>query len=1204
MFCERSRIGWPRFASAVAIAIAACGLTPTSAAADVQLVLPTTTLPGLRAAAAPLAAAQADLAAGLPGSLHSVAAGALNETAAARGAGFTLRSDAFVFGSPGGAARVLSAWRSARRARAAAFGYEARARRPVVVAWRDGDRIGVIALSASRRVSDPRAVAERYAVLANGWLRSPLPATAWGNVLAQIRPNGTVSKRTAEQAFVAVYGPLSGVAPPPGRRTVIPSGTLAAEWIMSYLKTLTRRQQRVVERMLGVRAPGRGAHAAILDDPDFHQDPVIQGIVDKWIGVESTMLGHPLGLKVIAGNTSTVVPGEYADTQRFNLDGSFGGPGAPQLCRIRVVPAGQKASSEFRSLFLAHEVFHCFQFDIMGSNGWTNLPAWIGEGTADWVALSVDPVPFNVGGVNLQTYIQTPLTPLFKRATDAVGFWGHADDVVPGLFKRLASIINAGSNEASFNLAVGSQDAFLSSWGSSPFRLNVTAPWEMHSPIDPPGFGTLPVGELIDPQILGGNGTVYAPPYTTMQYIVQTSPEEPVLHVVIKGHARLGTTDNYTDLENAWFCTAPGECFCPSGTTGPVPPTLPLAVSMGGRVALGISGDPDVPGTYGGLTSYPLSHFCRPNQPQPSPGSGGTGVDNGDPYISTFDGGGYGFQTAGEFTLVKSITDNLEIQSREVPYPKAFTEFRYRLAMNSAFAMRDGGAIVEVDTGAPQVLYIDHRRRFPADGQTIVLPGGGRVQYGAAQTIITWRDGTRARVFSIGNEGVNIAVTPSRRRAGLLRGLFGADDGHMSDDFISRNGHRYDAGAIQSVGLFVETKAQLHTLMTGFGRSWRITQRESLFVYPPGKNTRSYLVPGFPRLPVALHSFSRAVLAAAAAECRRAGVTNPTLLVGCEIDVAATGNHLLAATTGTLQHAAGIPAGPLTSPGVSPIPWTQLSAGTDSNSSFLLPAVALANPATGTVVAAFDRFAHGSIESDTFTAGSGGIGAVARQTPISGWTSTGDPVLFAAPGGGLQMIFSGLHSSDPSDPLTGTVIAPRLGDGSYGPPVLASSQIDADLGTVEGAVLASDGSTPLWATAQNQALAVYRGASNAVANDLAPEAPGRSYDPTLAYDRSGRLWIAWYMTPTGSSQTGLYMMQLDPATGAAAGPPLHVPSSDQINQLEEGRPAIACEQICRVVYVQMHGFNSNLLSWAPGDAAPVLVSRVPIAVLRPSRAAR
>ena len=181
MLRERSRTGWPRFAFAAAIAIAVLGLASASAPADVQLVLPTATLPGLRAAASPFAAAQANLAAGLPEPLSSVAAGALNETAVARGAGFRLRS----------------------------------------------------------------------------------------------------------------------------------------------------------------------AHAAILDDPGFHQDPAVQAIVDNWIGIESTMLGHPLGLKVIAGNTSTVVPGEWADTQRFNADGSFGGPGAPQLCRIRVVPAGQAASSEF-----------------------------------------------------------------------------------------------------------------------------------------------------------------------------------------------------------------------------------------------------------------------------------------------------------------------------------------------------------------------------------------------------------------------------------------------------------------------------------------------------------------------------------------------------------------------------------------------------------------------------------------------------------------------------------------------------------------------------------------------------------------------------------------------------------------------------------------------------------------------------------------
>ena len=93
----------------------------------------------------------------------------------------------------------------------------------------------------------------------------------------------------------------------------------------------------------------------------------------------------------------------------------------------------------------------------------------------------------------------------------------------------------------------------------------------------------------------------------------------------------------------------PGAMLLPEGRPGPVPPTLPLTLA-----ALGLSGDPEY-GTYGDFTSYTLSQFCQPKQPQP-PGHGGTGVSNGDPYITTFDGGGYGFQTAGEFTLVKSIT--------------------------------------------------------------------------------------------------------------------------------------------------------------------------------------------------------------------------------------------------------------------------------------------------------------------------------------------------------------------------------------------------------------------------------------------------------------------------------------------------------------------------------------------------------------------
>ena len=177
-----------------------------------------------------------------------------------------------------------------------------------------------------------------------------------------------------------------------------------------------------------------------------------------------------------------------------------------------------------------------------------------------------------------------------------------------------------------------------------------------------------------------------------------------------------------------WFCMGSAPCECPKNTEGQVPSTLPL-----GNVSsfpLGLSGDPGT-GTDGILISYPLSHFCHPKK---QPTSNNPGISNGDPYLNTFDHAGYGFQTAGEFTLVKSTVDNLEIQSRQVPYRLVLgPQWGNSLAMNTAFAMRDGGAVVEVDKGSPLVLYINRHRRRARPGQVIALSGGGSVRYAHTQ---------------------------------------------------------------------------------------------------------------------------------------------------------------------------------------------------------------------------------------------------------------------------------------------------------------------------------------------------------------------------------------------------------------------------------------------------------------------------------------
>ncbi|MGO9753733.1 MAG: hypothetical protein ACLP8S_06170 [Solirubrobacteraceae bacterium] len=981
---------------AIAVVAAMLVVVVPMAAADVGLTLSTSNLPGWHAVGAPVRTGRMDLAAGLARGPVAAIDNAMLQTSAAADGGGRVRSDAFVFGSASVARRVLSAWQRVHNAKAVkdgAISYLSARGRSRVVAWRDGARIGVIALEGTR---DPGALALAYAVLADGLLRSPLPTTAWGRVLDQIGPNGTVSKRTALEAFAVVYGSLPGVHSPAGRRTTIPSGTLAAQWVLSYWRQLTSAQRRVVQRRLGVGPAGSLAHTADYGDPGFTPDPTIQVQAYKYVKIYQALLGHSLGLPVVAGK-STESSSAYADTTVV---------GDPQVCRIRVLPAGQQVGSQQNvefvpplDLILAHEVFHCFQGDI---TGWKTLPAWITEGMADWAALTVDPVSYFHGGGNLQTYINTPHTPLFERSYDAVGFWGHAEDVVPNLWASIPAILNVGSSQGALHLAGGDDDAFLTDWGSSVFRVSGSVPWEMQSPISPPSAAQLAGGRQTADLLVMPIVEVDAPPLTTSQYRVLGGPTEPVVHVSITGHARLSEHYNYTDLENAWFCMGSETCQCPKNTVGQVPPTLPL-----GNVTafpLGLSGDSDT-GTSGILISYPLSHFCKPvkQPPPPSGNQGGTGGSFGDPYITTFDGSragwvGYGLQTTGEFTLVKSMVDNLEIQARLQPFPGFGPFVTTDLAMNTAFAMRVGSSVVEVDNDTPEIfqsgalrLYLDHQQIVaPRNGQTFALPGGGNVRYTPSTVTVRWPDGTEAVVYRLLlHYGENISVQPSRGRAGLLAGLLGNDDGNPNNDFAGRNGFVYPAALFKGFGVDVGSPRLQHVVIGEFGASWRITPAASLFVYPPGKNTYSYIVKGFPRRVISLAGLSPRQRTDGLDACRQAQVTNAALLGGCAIDVGATGDRALAAAAGIFQRGAGLK--PNTAKGPLSGSWSGRYSGAFQGTfklewvqsgSTLVGAIALSNPHTTYKV-------NGTVNGSVIRFGTVGSTAITYSGTVAGNTMSG-----------------------------------------------------------------------------------------------------------------------------------------------------------------------------------------------------------------------
>jgi hypothetical protein len=1125
---------------------------PAVAPANSALTLPVSNLPGLHAGSPAPRAATGDLAAGLAHPLVSLIHRAQLQTATASQRGARLRSDAFVFRSASLARRVLGAWwrdHHARRAAVGGGGYLARARRRDAVAWRDGSRLGVIVLLGGRATAQ---AALRYAKLADRYLRAPLPKTAWDKVLAQIQPDGSVSKRTALQAFALGYHPLPGVTAPSGGKADMSSLTAVDGWILSYLRQLSVAQRRIVERVLGVRSVGhRGARTAFFDDPTFTPTAWVQQKVDDWVSVyqDPAHLNLPMKLKVIAGITNQTVTDEkgdpaLADATPFGPGGSYGS-GDPTICRIRLTPAGLARNSDKIEALLAHETFHCFQFQILGSRAWSKLPLWILEGQAKWAEMTVDPTGGDyLHGRWLKEYIDSPETPLFERSYDAVGFWGHIQDSVPNLWKKIPAILAESDNRQAYAAAGGFVPAFLDSWGSSRLRdKSGGPPWEMVSPLNPPST-------TINEVPITGDGKASVLPYTTYMFKLQAKPDYPLMHVEMTGWGRLSPNYNYTDLKDAWFCVDPTGCECPKNTIDELPAGIrPLDTPT----ELALTGDPDK-GTDAVIHSAKLDEFCIPN-PQPPPYHYGNGGSGGDPHNNTFDGAFYDFQAAGEFTLVKSTRGDLEVQVRQQPFHASFTDGP--VAVITAAAVRDGRTTVEVDENGS--VWLNKHRISPRFGRK-PLPGGGSVRFEFGVTAF-WRDGTYVQMTPLGRFGVTVDVHAARDRRHHLVGLLGPyTGGNPARDFIGRNGIHYSATKFGGPPFGI--------LYGQWGNSWRITQKQSLFRYPRGKSTRSYTKLNYPPRDVTIGSLSPSARAKAERICRAAGITNRAVLEDCILDVGVTGAASFAQGDKQLGGAVrGHKAPPTPSPGT--LPWTRLTAGSIGVN--VGPPLSLAIT-RGQAVVAFERTKSVGVETDTFTPSSTGVSGASHRVPFTGWENMDRPLLLPRTGGQLQLIVTGQHSGNSSDPLNGTSVVPRNADGTFGAPSQLSSSVTC---CVTGAVPAADGVTPLWLSNVFGDPVIHSGTTSL---DLTARVGSFPSNPVLGKDRRGRVWLAWLGTSGGAS-TGVYLLQLDPHTGAPLGKRLHVPDASI------GEFVLACGAVCRVVGVD----GETIVSWGPGDSHVVRV---------------
>ncbi|WP_292861976.1 putative Ig domain-containing protein [Nostoc sp. LPT] len=243
--------------------------------------------------------------------------------------------------------------------------------------------------------------------------------------------------------------------------------------------------------------------------------------------------------------------------------------------------------------------------------------------------------------------------------------------------------------------------------------------------------------------------------------------------------------------------------------------------------------------------------------------SGGTWND---PHLQTLDGLNYDFQSVREFTLIKSITDDFEIQTRQQPWFSSTS-----VSTNTAVAIKIDGQRIAFYANQAQPLLINGIATKLGEGQL----------YAIGQNLIT-REGDRYNIITANNDLIqisdrgsflNINLGLADNRQGKVVGLLGNFNENGSDEFALRD-KTVIGGSISNQQLYGD-----------YAASWRITQATSLFDYAPGQDTNTFTDLAFPQNVVTAATLTPEQRAAAEQIARDAGITDPDVLEDVILDI-------------------------------------------------------------------------------------------------------------------------------------------------------------------------------------------------------------------------------------------------------------------------------------------------------------------------------